>query len=260
MNRLPVKPVRYDRIAPTYDQRYAASPLEGVGKALVMLADNLKAARVLEAGCGTGHWLVELNASSRMVYGLDLSPVMLTKARQKGDSFHLVCGQASYLPYPAAVFDLVFCVNALHHFERPGSFVSDARRLLRPEGALAIVGMDPHTGQDRWYLYDYFEGTLAVDLNRFPSSGRVLDWMVAAGFRRVERQPVEKILHRFIGREVLDDPFLQKNSTSQLVLLSDIAYEDGIRRIEQAITDVKDPQKPVDFWVDITLYLVCGFL
>src|SRR5437660_25768 len=80
---------------------------------------------------------------------------------------------------PDAGFDLIFCVNAFHHFPQPRVFICEARRLLRPGGALAITGMDPHAGRDRWYLYDYFVGTQDTDLRRFSSSGTILDWMVA---------------------------------------------------------------------------------
>ena len=94
----------------------------------------------------------------------------------------------------------------------------------------AIIGMDPHCGRDRWYLYDYFVGTYATDLGRFPSGGTVLDWMVAAGFARVEWCLAEHIVHQHVGRAVLRDPILQKHGTSQLALLTDEAYAAGLRR------------------------------
>ena len=52
--------VDYDRIAPTYDARYAANERSGTGAALRALVETRRAVQVLEVGCGTGHWLQEL--------------------------------------------------------------------------------------------------------------------------------------------------------------------------------------------------------
>ena len=66
--------------------------------------------------------------------------------------------------------------------------------MLRPGGALAVLGMDPHLHQDDWYIYEYFKGVYANDLIRFPSWGQVLDWMSAAGFGRMELRLAEEIV------------------------------------------------------------------
>src|SRR6266850_350603 len=150
--------VNYDQIAPTYNQRYTVSQFEGIAAALCSLTQDVRAERVLEVGCGTGRWLAELHPVARQVYGMDLSLGMLQQAQQRPESLSLICGHASHLPFLNAVFDLIFCVNAFHHFSQPRDFISEARRLLRPGGALAVMGMDPHAGRDRWYLYDYFAG------------------------------------------------------------------------------------------------------
>jgi hypothetical protein len=36
------------------------------------------------------------------------------------------------------------------------SFLDEARRVLRSGGRLMTIGLDPHLGIDRWYIYDYF--------------------------------------------------------------------------------------------------------
>ena len=131
--------------------------------ALQSLARELDAKRILEVGCGTGHWLSILQSTAQ-VYGLDLSLGMLRQASTQ-KLRRLACGQAIQLPFPDQAFDLVFCVNAIHHFGQPRVFISEARRLLRPGGALAVVGLDPHGDRDSWYVYHYFEGTYETDLN-----------------------------------------------------------------------------------------------
>jgi len=250
--------VDYDHIAPTYDQRYTVGRFEGIATALRSLAQDVGAKRILEVGCGTGRWLAELLPVAQEIHGLDLSPGMLQQARQRLQSFSLICGHASHLPFFDSVFDLIFCVNAFHHFPQPRAFISEARRVLRPGGALAIIGMDPQAGRDRWYLYDYFVGTYETDLCRFSSSGTLVDWMVAAGFARAEWRVVEHIMGQHVGQAVLADPILQKHGTSQLALLTDEAYTVGMNRIRTALDEADVTGKTLVFPVDIFLTMVAG--
>jgi ubiquinone/menaquinone biosynthesis C-methylase UbiE len=250
--------VNYDQIATVYHQRYAVNRLEGVAAALKSVVESVGAERVLETGCGTGRWLAELRDVVPEIYGLDAAPGMLEQVCLQHVQANLVCGRASQLPFRDDTFDFVFCVNALHHFDQPHVFVSEARRLLRPGGALAVITMDPHAGRDHWYLYDYFDGTCTADLRRFPSSGTIVDWMVAAGFEHVDWRVAEHIRRSFVGREVLADYFLQKHSTSQLVLLTDEAYTAGMRRIEAALAKAETNGKTVIFPVDISLTILTG--
>jgi ubiquinone/menaquinone biosynthesis C-methylase UbiE len=253
-------PVNYDQIAPNYNERYHLNQLENVASTLRALIQNIGAEQILEVGCGTGRWLGELHPLARRVYGLDLSPGMLVQAQQRPEPLRLVCGQATKLPFPDRVFDLVYCVNALHHFQRPQIFITEARRLLRSGGGLAIIGMDPHTGRDKWYLYHYFEETYELDLNRFPSAGTIVDWMIAAGFERVERRPVERIVNAVLGRAILTDHFLQKHGTSQLALLTDETYAAGLRKIEAALQAAEARGETLTFAVDISLSMIMGQL
>ncbi|MDL1943622.1 class I SAM-dependent methyltransferase [Chloroflexi bacterium CFX2] len=252
-----ISPLDYDVIAPKYDARYAQNPLAGVASELHRLVAQSQARDVLEVGCGTGHWVNELHALVPRVIGLDYSFGMLTQAQAQNDALLLTNGDANYLPFPSKSFDLVLSLNALQHYTDQRAFITEARRLLRPGGALAIVNLDPHIGRDRWYLYDYFDGVKEADLRRFPSSGTLLDWMLAAGFVRAEWRVAEHIHQEFVGQEVLDNPFTQKGGSSQLALLSDAAYAEGIERIHAAIAEAKDA--PPVFVTDQWLTLLVGW-
>ncbi|MBN1660369.1 MAG: class I SAM-dependent methyltransferase [Anaerolineae bacterium] len=254
--------VDYDRVAPSYDRRHADGGLQGPARALEALAREGSAGLVLEVGCGTGHWLAGLHAAlpapSGPFYGLDLSAGMLAGAQARGAPLRLVRGSAARLPFPAASFDLVYCVNAIHHFDAPATFVAEARRLLRPGGALAVIGTDPRRISDRWYVYDYFEGTYETDLARFPSWGTVVDWMAAAGFQSIDWRVVERIVDIKAGRAVLNDPFLRKEATSQLTLLSDEAYAAGLQRMKDAIAAAEATGREVTFATDLLLAMITG--
>jgi ubiquinone/menaquinone biosynthesis C-methylase UbiE len=254
------KKVDYDQIAATYDRRFAMGDTGSVADGLLNLVQGLAPARILEAGCGTGRWLAALRPLGSRLYGLDLSAGMLERAQQRKGLRRLVRGRAGCLPFPAAEFDLVYCVNAIHHFESPRDFVFEARRLLRPGGALAVGTMDPRQLRDRWYVYEYFAGTYETDLARFPSWGTILDWMAAAGFQRIQWQPVDQIVDAKVGCAVLDDYFLKKEACSQLTLLSDEEYQAGLHRIQAALAAAEARGETITFPVDLFLAMVVGWV
>ena len=249
--------MNYDQVAPTYDRRFAyyAGPRQGVGAALLRLARDVRAERILEVGCGTGHWLRILRSVAHRTYGVDLSLGMLMQARASTVSA-LVRAHANGLPFRCGTFDFVFCVNALHHFDDAAGFVRDARSLLRPGGVLSVIGMNPHAGRDRWYLYEYFPGTYEADLRRYPSSDVLTDWMIAAGFDGIRWQVAERLVDTRIGRDILDEPMLRKNATSQLTLLTDGEYEAGLARIRAAVAESEARGEERAFPVDISLAMV----
>jgi SAM-dependent methyltransferase len=261
-----VRAVDYDRVAPSYNRRFAGGAPGGEAQALVGLVHKLQAnhrlqaVRILEVGCGTGHWLAGLSPLSVQAFGLDLSAGMLAQARRQAGRLHLVRGRAGQLPFPAASFDLVYCVNAIHHFDQQREFVFEARRLLRSGGALAVIGMDPHDRREGYYLYRFFHGAYETDLVRFPSWGTVLDWMALAGFEQVTWRVAERIYDQKVGRSVLEDPFLDQSATSQLTLLSDEAYAEGIARIRAAVEAAEAVGEQEIFPVDILIGMVVGWV
>jgi SAM-dependent methyltransferase len=225
----------YDNIAPEYNQRYTSSPLPERADALINLIQQVNARRILEVGCGTGFWLDTFSSMVDGVYGLDYSLGMLEQAKHRPSPLVLLRGDAIHLPYQDDFFDLLYCVDAIHHFRKPDKFISEAFRVLRPGGALAVVGSDPHGGDATWYVYDYFEEVLETDLQRFPSESEILTWMREEGFQNISSKGVEHISEVHFSADVFNDPFLKKNSCSQLALLSDEAYQAGLEKIKAAV-------------------------
>ncbi|MGA9260627.1 MAG: class I SAM-dependent methyltransferase, partial [Desulfobacterales bacterium] len=81
------------------------------------------------------------------VFGIDRSPSMLAKAREKLDgSAGLYLGDAARMPYRAGVFDLIAVSMALHEMAPAtrSAVIEEARRLLAAGGQLLVV--DYHSG------------------------------------------------------------------------------------------------------------------
>ena len=248
--------VNYDDIASTYDGRYRRGVGEGdhtIPAALRQLLTPDFQNCILEVGCGTGFWLGSFGDRHK-VYGIDVSQAMLAKAKARHAD--LIRGTAEQLPFPDASFDLVHCVNAFHHFPQKEQFIREAARTLRPNGMLAIIGMDPHSQRDRWYIYDYFEGTYELDLRRFPTVPQITTLMNDAGFVEARHYVVERILDHQDGRAVLAHSVLQKTGTSQLILISDEAYDRGLRKIHADLDTAEARKETLRFVEDISLVMV----
>jgi SAM-dependent methyltransferase len=192
------------------------------------------------------------------VVGLDASGQMLAHALAEVPQGAFVQGGAERLPWPDGSFHRVVCINAFHHFSDKRAFLADARRVLRPGGAVMTVGLDPHTGFDRWCIYDYFEGTVEIDKGRYPASSQIRKWMGAVGFTDCATGEVEHIRIRFPAREALERGRLDKTVTSQLSVLSGEEYQRGIDRIREELESAEARGEPLYLNADLRLYATLG--
>ena len=226
--------VDYDVVAAEYDRRWETSRYDGVLAALQRFIDGDDEPgprEIAEVGCGTGHWLAALRERARRLAGVDLSAEMLKRARTVAPFASLARGRAEQLPWPTAHFDRLFCINALHHFSDPDTFISETRRVLRPGGRFLTVGLDPHTGLDSWWVYDYFPSTLARDRARFQPAARIRERLREAGFVSTKTEVAQYLPLELRVDEAKERGLLARTSKSQLLLLTDAEYDAGLRRI-----------------------------
>ncbi len=65
---------------------------------------------------------------------------------QKAPFLHnKVRGKACRTPFVSNSFDLVLCVDALHHFENKAGSLKEMVRVLKPEGEILILELDPRS-------------------------------------------------------------------------------------------------------------------
>lgn len=110
------------------------------------LVDLAASQRVLDAGCGNGDYLRALDSRGTAVVGCDLSVGMVPSARHPSTA----CSDVSVLPFPAAIFDVVFAPHMLYHVEDRLKAIAQVRRVLRPRGLLvAVTNGEGHIGSVR---------------------------------------------------------------------------------------------------------------
>jgi len=102
------------------------------------ILDGLPAGAALDAACGTGRFAEYLSARGHRVVGVDSSPEMLARARERvpGGEFRL--GDLHRLPLPDTAADLVVCGLALAHVPGLEPVMAEFARVLRPGGHLVI--------------------------------------------------------------------------------------------------------------------------
>lgn len=96
---------------------------------------------VLEVGCGTGLLLARIREFARSARGVDLSPGMLARARERG--LDVVEGSATDLPFPDASFDVACSFKVLPHVPDIRRALEEMARVVRPGGAVIAEFYNP---------------------------------------------------------------------------------------------------------------------
>ena len=254
-------PADYDSVAGAYDRRYERNDYAGVERAVLAFAAGLPAtAGVLEVGCGTGHWLAALAGGAALVAGVDPSRGMLERARRAAPDALLVRARAEALPWRSASVDRVVCVNAFHHFADKAAFVAEARRVLRPGGGLLIVGLDPHTGRDQWWVYDYFPRALELDRGRYPPAPAIRALLARVGFVRCHTAEAQHMPASVSAAAAAERGLLDRSATSQLMVLGDDEYDAGLRRIRAAGEAAASRGEALQLTADLRVYATQGWV
>jgi predicted TPR repeat methyltransferase len=105
---------------------------------------------VLDAGCGTGLCGPLLRPWARGLTGVDLSPRMIAKARQRGDYDALETTElTAFLQSHPSAWDLVVSADTLIYFGELGPVLAAAAKALRPSGWLAFSLESMPDGEDK---------------------------------------------------------------------------------------------------------------
>jgi SAM-dependent methyltransferase len=125
----------FDRVAPSWDERFANNPDRLVPLAAALDLIPEEPARVLDAGTGTGMgaFMVAERWPQAQVTGIDAAPAMIAAAREKaGDRpVRFLVADVATLD-PGAGYDLVVLLN-MH------PFFKHVARLVRPGGHVVAV-------------------------------------------------------------------------------------------------------------------------
>ncbi len=171
-----MNPAEHQRLAEFEDRLWHFAALHGHIRRELTRRGFGEGRTLLDAGCGTGGLLRRLRAwfPGAALRGIDTAPAAVALARARCDCA-IDEGSVLELPYAAASFDFVTCVDVVHQFEEPADAYREAARVLKPGGVL-VVNEPAH----RW-LWSYHDARVG---GRHRFARRELDALLrGAGMR-----------------------------------------------------------------------------
>ena len=137
----------FERIASRYDAWYRTdrgAMYDLLEKRAIdgLLPAASRDSKLLEVGCGTGHFSDHFAGRGFEVTGIDISEPMIARARQENitnSTFELA--NAERLPFADETFDVAAAITALEFVSDPANAVSEMARSVKKPGGTLIFGV-----------------------------------------------------------------------------------------------------------------------
>jgi SAM-dependent methyltransferase len=189
------------------------------GDAALRRANPALGEKVLDVGCGCGSTslaLARLVAGSGEVTGVDLSGVMLQRARQRAkdenpSNLNFLRFDAEVTEFPGDHVDLVFSRFGVMFFKDPKTAFSNLRSTLRPAGRIVFVcwqvpKLNPSMALPNRAALQFFGLSAPAHDAPGPFSladpNRIQMILADAGFSSIEIEGVSKILRLAVGMSI----------------------------------------------------------
>jgi ubiquinone/menaquinone biosynthesis C-methylase UbiE len=203
------------------------------------LVDLSQVRRALDAGCGTGVFLLplarRLAPRGASVVGLDLAEGTLgqARARVRAETLPVECliGDVEALPFPDGSFDLVLANYMLYHVPDLDRAIAELRRVLRLGGTLLAATNGQEHIRELWQLQAESLIRLGIspqrvaDLTERARSASALSFRLENGAEHLRRAFADVRLERFPDE-------LRVTEVEPLV-----AYRNSMLSMQRMVTD-----------------------
>ena len=194
--------------------------------AMLELIGDVSGQRVLDAGCGAGHYAQALVDRGASVLGLEGSAELVAHARSRlGDraEVHQHDLNTPLDMVDGASIDGVLCALVIHHLSTRPQFLSEVFRVLRPGAWFALSTTHPTSDwrhfEDSYFSQEWVElkmrdGVHSIRYQRM-SMEAIIDEVLAAGFvleQLVEPRPIDALR--------IDDPAAYERVNENPTLLA----------------------------------------
>jgi SAM-dependent methyltransferase len=193
--------------------------LQLLGEVAEVRADDV----VADIACGPGIVATWLAARAAEVVGVDLTPTMLSLARERaaaagvGGRARFVPGRMDDVPLPTGGFSLVVSRYALHHAPDPQRAMAELARLCAADGRIVIV--------------DFAADPDPAVAGRYDAAERLRDPSHVANLTR----DAQVALLEGVGFEVRNEASYRLEADLELVLAGSHGTDhDGVRRAFEA--------------------------
>lgn len=171
---------REDKAASLYDDEFNNKYWSRQAAVIIRLV-RLSSGRILDIGCGGGHFLLHMKGWEK--FGVELSAKARAAAASRGITTFANLHQARF---PDSFFDVVTMFAVIEHMADPRGAILEVARIVKPGGLLVIMTGDALSVKarikgKRWHMYRPPEHLFFFD-------GRSLDHLASlGGFTRVHR-------------------------------------------------------------------------
>lgn len=129
-------------VADNYDSYYQTEfggKVDAIEKEIISeLLKEIPKEKMLELGCGTGHWTEVFIDQGFKVTGIDISEAMLSIARGKNLDAELRMANSESLPFVGESFDSIASITMLEFIENQEKAIHEMFRVLKPGGYLIM--------------------------------------------------------------------------------------------------------------------------
>ncbi len=185
----------FDELAGKFGRQYVPGrSWKGIAEALLKLMPPMV---IADLGAGEGTISQLMAQRAKKVMAVDNSEKMVQFGAELARKHNIAnleyrLGDLEDVPIRAGSVDLAFLSQALHHASHPERAISEAWRILKPGGRIAILDLNRHHFEEAREMYaDLWLGFTELEIERYLKDG---------GFKNVETA----IVHR-----ETESPFLE---------------------------------------------------
>jgi ubiquinone/menaquinone biosynthesis C-methylase UbiE len=163
--------------------------LEELEKELAKLPPN---ARILDVGCGTGHFSHFIQQKGFEVVGLEPAKNMINIARELFPEIQFVEGISAQVAFPDESFDMILAIEVLRYLDKEDNKASyvEFKRLLKPGGVIFVTHVNKYAS-DLYLPFYYLTNTLKKIFNRqrhfcfFTTAGMQREMLEQTGYKNI---------------------------------------------------------------------------
>ena len=177
----------FDELAGKFGRQYVPGrSWKGIAEALLKLMPPMV---IADLGAGEGTIAQLMAQRAKKVIAIDNSEKMVEFGSELARTHRIAnleyrLGDLEDVPIRTGTVDLAFFSQALHHAVHPEKAVSEAWRILKPNGRIAILDLNRHQFEEAREMYaDLWLGFTEFEIEKY---------LKGAGFRNVETAIVYK--------------------------------------------------------------------
>ncbi|MBK8569177.1 MAG: methyltransferase domain-containing protein [Nitrosomonadales bacterium] len=124
---------------------------------------------VLDVACGEGYGAAMVSETAHTVVGVDLSVDVIQHAKNNyrhHANLQFITASCECLPFPDASFDFAISFETIEHIEQQKEFISELKRVLRPDGILILSSpnkrlySDAHDYHNEFHVRELYRNEL----------------------------------------------------------------------------------------------------